>query len=208
MGWQLFVMGLVMLVSIILIRFIERWLVKKLRQTGYNTRYVTLVGSDKELFHLYKKLTSNSKYGYKVRGIYGEIEGLSNNGSIIDFQNLLSQQKDIKLGDEVYLCVPRNQRELIEKTARLCDNHMAKFYYLPIAEEKLNLQPILIDDIGVMTTYASPLEEPLNRLLKRTSDIILSILCLMLTAILFPLIAFIIKRQSPGPVIYGRWRDV
>ena len=62
LGWQLFAMGLVMLVSIIMLRFIERWLVKKLRQLGYNTRYVTLVGSDKELLYLYKKLTNNSTY--------------------------------------------------------------------------------------------------------------------------------------------------
>ena len=33
LGWQLFAMGLVMLVSIILLRIIERWLVKKLRRT-------------------------------------------------------------------------------------------------------------------------------------------------------------------------------
>jgi len=206
LGWQLFVMGLVMLVSIILLRFIERWSVKKLRQSGYNTRYVTLVGSDKELLHLYKKLTRNSTFGYKVRGIYGEIEGLRNNGSIIDFESLLSRPENIKLGDEVYLCVPRNERELIEQTARLCDNRMAKFYYLPTAEEKLNLQPLLIDDIGVMTTYASPLEEPLNRLLKRLSDIVFSILCLIPTALLFPFIAAIIKRQSPGPVFFRQLR--
>jgi len=73
LGWQLFAMGLVMLVSIILLRFIERWLVKKLRQSGYNIRYVTLVGSDIELLYLYKKLTHNSTFGYKVRSIYGDI---------------------------------------------------------------------------------------------------------------------------------------
>ena len=44
LGWQLFAMGFVMLVSIILLRFIERWLVKKLRQLGYNTRETQTVG--------------------------------------------------------------------------------------------------------------------------------------------------------------------
>ena len=59
LGWQLFAMGLVMLVSIILLRFVERWLVKKLRQSGYNTRSVTLVGEDEELLRLYYKLQGN-----------------------------------------------------------------------------------------------------------------------------------------------------
>ena len=83
--WQLFAMGGVMLVSIILLRFIERWMVKNMRLSGYNTRYVTLVGSDKELLHLYKRLTSNPTYGYKVRFIYGDIEGLNHDGSVNDF---------------------------------------------------------------------------------------------------------------------------
>ena len=206
LGWQLFAMGFVMLVSIILLRFIERWLVKKLRQSGYNTRYVTLVGTDKELLHLYKKLISNSTFGYRVRGIYGDIEGLSHDGSVRDFETQLSRPEGLKLGDEVYLCVPRNERKLIEQTARLCDKRMAKFYYMPTAEEKLNLQPILIDDIGIMTTYTSPLEEPLNRLLKRLSDIVLSILCLIPTALLLPFIVLAIKRQSPGPVFFRQLR--
>ena len=206
LGWQLFAMGLVMLVSIILLRFIERWLVKKLRQSGYNTRYVTLVGTDKELLHLYKKLISNSTFGYRVRSIYGEIEGLSHDGSVRDFETQLSRPEGLKLGDEVYLCVPRNERKLIEQTARLCDKRMAKFYYMPTAEEKLNLQPVLIDDIGIMTTYTSPLEEPLNRLLKRLSDIVLSIMCLIPTALLLPFIVLAIKRQSPGPVFFRQLR--
>ena len=193
LGWQLFAMGFVMLVSIILLRFIERWLVKKLRQLGYNTRYVTLVGSDKELLHLYKKLTSNSTFGYRVRHIYGDIEGLSQNGSVNDFELLLSRPEELKLGDELYMCVSRKERELIERTANMCNHFMSKFYYLPTAEEKLNLQPISIDDIGVMTTYTSPLEEPLNRLLH---DI----------ELLLPLIVLTIKRQSPGPVFFRQLR--
>ena len=197
LGWQLFAMGLVMLAVITLLRFIERWLVKKFRQSGYNTRFVTFVGSDKELLHLYKRLTSDSTFGYKIHHIYDDIK---------DFEVRLSQPESLKIGDEVYLCVPRNERKMIEQTARLCDHRMAKFYYLPIAEEKLNLQPILIDDIGVMTTYSSPLEEPLNRLLKRLFDIVFSIVCLIPTTLLLPFIVLAIKRQSPGSVFFRQMR--
>lgn len=206
LGWQMVVMGFVMLVVVILLRFVERWLVKRFRQLGYNTRYVTLVGSDKELVQLYRRLTSNAAFGYKVRNIYGDMEGMNCNGTVEDFKTLLSRPEEIELGDEVYLCVPQMERTLIERTASLCDHRMSKFYFLPIAEEKLNLHPILIDDIGVMTTYTSPLEEPLNRLLKRTLDIVLSILCLISTALLLPFIAIMIKRQSPGPVFFRQLR--
>ena len=206
LGWQLFVMSLVMLVSLILLRFIERWVLKRLRQSGYNTRYVTLVGSDKELLHLYKQLTSNLTYGYKVRCVYGDMEGLNHDGSVSDFKALLSRPEAINLGDELYLCVPRKERELIERTASLCYHKMVKFFYVPTVEEKLNLQPVFIDDMEVLATYTSPLEEPLNKLLKRLFDILLSILFLLPTVLLLPFIAAIIKWQSPGPVFFRQRR--
>ena len=205
-GWHLFVMGLVMLVVIILLRFIERWIVKKLRQAGYNTRTVTFVGSDNELSHLYHKLISNPTFGYRVRCTYGHIEGLNAKGTVSDFEALLFHPEDLRLGDELYMCVPRRERELIERTASLCHHKMIKFYYVPIAEEKLNLQSVLIDDMEVMATYSSPLEEPLNRLLKRVADILLSMLFLIPTALLLPFIAIIIKCQSPGPVFFRQRR--
>lgn len=205
-GWQMLVFGVVMLLVNILLRYVERWLVKKFRQLGYNTRYVTLVGSDKELVQLYNKLIHNATYGYRVRGIYGEMEGLESDGGVEEFERLLSRGEELKLGDEVYLCVPRKEWKLIERTARECDHRMAKFYYVPIAEEKLHLQPILIDDIGVMTTYSSPLEDPLNRLMKRICDIVVSVICLIPTAMVMPIIAIIIKRQSPGPVFFRQLR--
>ena len=205
-GWHLFVMGLVMLVVIILLRFIERWIVKKLRQAGYNTRTVTFVGSDNELSHLYHKLISNPTFGYRVRSTYGHIEGLNVKGTVSDFEALLSHPEDLRLGDELYMCVPRRERDLIERTASLCHHKMIKFYYVPIAEEKLNLQSVLINDMEVLATYSSPLEEPLNRLLKRVADILLSMLFLIPTALLLPFIAIIIKCQSPGPVFFRQRR--
>lgn len=205
-GWRLLFLGIALLVVIILMRFLEYILLKYLRKWGFNTRSVTLVGSDKEIQHLYRKLIDNPTYGYRVRNIYGNIEGHPQEGSVNEFKALLTHPEQLQLGEEVYLCVSRKEQELIEQTVRLCEHRMAKFYYVPIAEEKLNLQPILIDDIGVMTTFTSPLEEPLNKVVKRLSDIILSILFLIPTAMLLPIIAAIIKKQSPGPLFFRQLR--
>ena len=206
LGWQVFIIGIIMLIIISLTRFIERWLLKQLRKSGFNTRSITLVGTDEELQVLYRKLVSNATLGYKVRYIYGNIEGLPQNGSISDFETMLSNPDRLRLGDEVYMCVSRKERGLIERTANFCNHSMTKFYYLPIAEEKLNLHPLLIDDIGVQTTYTSPLEEPLNRLIKRMADIFLSVIFLLPTALLMPFIVIAIKRQSPGPVFFRQLR--
>ena len=160
-------------------------------------RKVTFIGSDPEIHRLYQTIMSNPTYGYKLRSSYV---------STTDFASQLNHPENLRLGDEVYLCVARRELELIERTASLCHHKMIKFYYVPLAEEKLNLQSVQIGDMEVMTTYNGPLEEPLNRLVKRVADILLSLLFLIPTVLLLPLIAIITKRQSPGPVFFRQRR--
>ena len=45
-GWRFVIIGLGLLVVLLFMRFVERWILKRLRSSGYNTRHVTLVGSD------------------------------------------------------------------------------------------------------------------------------------------------------------------
>ena len=206
LGWQLFFAAIVFLLILILLRFAERWILKQLRQKGYNTRSITLVGSDKELQQVYHKLVGNASYGYRIRNSYGEIDGLQSDGTVSDFVVQLSHPESMQLGDEVYLCVSNKERDLIVRTASVCNHKMSKFYYVPVAEEKLDLHPLFIDEIEVRTTYTSPLEDPLNKLVKRLGDIFLSVLFLIPTILLIPFIALIIKIQSPGSIFFRQLR--
>ena len=206
LGWQVLIIGVVFLLAIVFTRLLERWILKKLREKGYNTRYVTLIGSDEELQKLYRKMSINASWGYKVKGCYGTIKGLTSQGSIADFSRLLDDPDKLQLGHELYLCVSRKEKELIERTVKLCEQRVIKFYYVPIAEELLNLELSIFGDQQLFTTYVSPLEDPMNKLIKRLSDIVMSLLFLIPTALLFPIVACIIKIQSPGPIFFRQKR--
>jgi putative colanic acid biosynthesis UDP-glucose lipid carrier transferase len=193
-GWSLLIIGIGLLMVLLLVRFVERWILKCLRRAGYNTRNITLVGNDEALQHLSDKLIGNSTYGYRVRNHFRNAE---------EFLN----EKDVEdLGDELYLCVPRSERHVIELTSQLCDKRMIKFYYVPPVSEALNLQSVFIDDIEVFASYVSPLEEPLNRLVKRVFDVVVSIIALVITIMLLPVVAIAIKVQSPGPLLFRQRR--
>lgn len=197
LGWQMFFLGLAMTITLIVFRSMERWLLMLLRKKGFNTRFATLIGSDKEMQRLHHELMANPAYGYRLRSSFV---------SSSDFASRLNNSEELHLGDEVYLCCSRGEHDLIKRTANMCYHRMVKFYYLPPAEEKLNLQPLILNDIEVMTTYSSPLEDPLDRLLKRTCDILLSLVFLIPTILLLPIIAIIIKCQSPGPIFFRQRR--
>ena len=61
-------LGVSLLVVLTVARFVERSLVKAFRQSGWNTRMVTLVGDDPELENVRQKLMDNPTLGYRRRG--------------------------------------------------------------------------------------------------------------------------------------------
>ena len=195
-GWRFVVIGIGLFVVLLLVRFVERWILKRLRSAGYNTRHITLVGKDEALQKLSDKLIGNPTYGYRIRHQFENAE-----------EFISKNEKDIKkLGDELYLCVPRSERQVIMSISQLCDKRMVKFYYVPPANESLNMQSVFIDEIEVFASYTSPLEEPLNRLVKRASDVVVSLIALGFTALLLPIVAIAIKMQSPGPLLFRQRR--
>ena len=210
-GYLVWIVGTCFFGALLIKRLCERWFVKLYRQAGRNTRAVTLVGTDSELLEVYHKLMNDPTLGYHVVGYYGD-DTLSNElvclGSVDDFVKGLDNPDDLKLGDELYLCVSRKERENIRRISKLCDHKLIRFYYVPISVETigLNLKRELLDDMEVFTTYENPLQNPVKRWAKRCFDIVLSLVFLIPTAIIFPFIFIIIKIQSPGPILFKQKR--
>ncbi len=205
-GWPLLTLGILLWFILIIVRFLERWGIKKIRQAGYNTRSATLVGNANEIVDLSKKLMGDSTLGYRIVGYYGDQKELQRDGSIDDFMANLNTPDRLKLGDEVYLCVSRQERDIISKTIRMCDKRVLKFYYVPLNHESLHLDPVVLDNQELYAAYASPLDDAINRLVKRLFDIVIATVAMFLLALLYPLIYFIVKRQSPGPLLFKQIR--
>ena len=70
----------------------------------------------------------------------------------------------------------------------------------------LDLHREYIDDIEVYSTHESPLDSPINRVVKWGFDILLSVVALAVTVLLIPLVWVMQKLQSPGPLLFKRER--
>ena len=227
-GWLIGEINTVFFVSLLFKRLLERCFIRLYREAGRNTRMVTLVGSDIELVNIYRKLIDDATLGYKVLGYYGDdklietiekvereekinlsaLKNLERKGSIEDLLAAMGRHEDLQLGDELYVCLSRKDRDVIKKLSRYCDYKVVRFFYVPISVESigLNLKRELMDDIEVYTTYEIPLQNMGNRILKRTFDIVFSMFFLIPTALMFPFIWLIIKIQSPGPIFFKQAR--
>ncbi len=215
-GWILLHLGILLFIILLFVRYLERWVVKKYRMAGKNTRLVTFVGSDPELINVYTRLIEDPTTGYKILGCYANeelkivngTESIRSLGTINELLANLDNPQSLHLGDELYLCVSRKDKDLIMKISKMCDQQMIRFYYVPVSVESLgiNLKREFLDDLEVYTTYENPLDSPVNKIIKRLFDIVFSLLFLGVTALLFPFIYFFIKKQSPGPIFFKQKR--
>ncbi len=225
-GWLIVEIGTVFAFCTVIMRLIERRVIKYYREIGWNSRMVTLVGSDPELIGIYRKLKYDATLGYRFAGYYGDVDlkkvteevaqleervdltPLKRLGSLEDFMAAIGRDELEDAGDELYLCVSRKEKDIIKKVSRFCDRHVVRFYYVPVSVETigLNLKREYLDDIEIYSTYENPLQNPANKLLKRAFDIVMSIIFLIPTALVFPIIYLIIKIQSPGPIFFKQLR--
>ena len=129
-------------------------------------------------------------------------------GSLDDLIMEIDRGETPDLGEELYVCLPRRERDILWLLSEYCDMHMVRFYYVPPSVERLglSLRREFFEEMEVYTTYEIPLENPVNKLKKRIFDIVLSILVLLVVVLIFPIVALVTLIQSPGPIFFRQVR--
>ena len=217
-GWMLVDLGICQMLVMTVLRVLERLAIKQFRQLGMNTRTVTFVGDDSELSTLYTMLKGNPTLGYRVVGLYTNANPIVEQdekdnkipvfGTVTDLIEAVEREEPLTLGDELYVCLSRREREKVKILSDYCDRHLIRFYYVPISVEQLGmrLKRELYEDMELFTTYEVPLEYPMHKFLKRLFDLVMSLIVLIVGIPLLPIVALIIKIQSPGPVFFRQER--
>lgn len=205
-------------ILLMVLRGIETWVVRCLRGMGSNSRRVLFVGSDPALAGLYKRLIHTPSLGYNVIGYYSnskmanEPKGLKRLGTIDQLNAKMEKEDedllDVDQIDELFCSMSHDYSEEILNIMKFCDKNIIRFFYVPrmFGNIELNLKPELFGDISVFTNHVEPLSKLSNRFVKRTFDIVFSsVVCLCLLPFI-PIIALIIKIQSPGPLFFKQKR--
>lgn len=199
-------------IGLLLARLIERGIILYLRSKGKNTQSILFVGNDPANLMLYHDMLENSSAGTYVKGYYADepIENAPEQfvhlGNLQQLNAQMEEDKDkTNLGiDLLFCCLSHDESAFINRVIHFCDNHVVHFYYVPRMSGNLHLRliPELYGDVTLFTNRREPLTFIENKFLKRTFDIVVSALtCLVLLPFL-PIIALIIKMQSPGPLFF------
>jgi putative colanic acid biosynthesis UDP-glucose lipid carrier transferase len=170
---------------------------------------VLIVGVTPSAMELYETINRYYYYGYKCYGFIDN-EATKLNGSKylgkLDALEFILKEGSI---DEVMITLPANEALQIKSCLALCDMYKTKARIVPDLQQYVDAS-VQVNNIGllpVINIRALPLDKPENKLLKRSFDIVFSVLFFILLGWwLLPIISLLIKLSSRGPSIFKQER--
>ena len=192
-----------------LIKYIVRKYLHSAIYQGKLFDNILLVGASPSALDFYETINKYYYYGYKCVGFIDnnntKMNGCLYQGKINELATIL-KEKSI---DEVVIALPNNHSKEIQQCIEVCDYYATKARIIPDLYQYAS-STIQVNNIGLMPVISIrslPLDKLENRVLKRTFDIIFSILFfILLGSWLMPIIALAIKLTSRGPIIFKQER--
>ena len=194
-------------VAIVAWRFIYIYSIGTYRRSGYNQRSVVIAGHGTLATELKTFLDNHPESGYTFQGYFSENaekeEEVKNIQEIPDF----AQYTRV---DEIYCCLPDISFNSVKSLIEFAEKNFIKVKL--IADFRgFEFSDVQLENFGhipVLNVTSYPLDVMTNRFIKRTFDVVFSVLFLFLIfSWLCPLIALIIKLDSTGPVFFVQKRN-
>ncbi|MGE5303756.1 MAG: undecaprenyl-phosphate glucose phosphotransferase [Alphaproteobacteria bacterium] len=182
-----------------------------LRRRGYNLRYVLVIGSRLQASRLIHKLQWHRHLGLNVTAVYLTDRAAADDG--IPGVKLLKDRQDlarlVRSGDidQVFITLSLDESSRLREIEEWLGDEPISLYFVPDLGEFAKLQGAVerFDEFHVITLQDSP-QDGWNSVLKRTMDLGVGGLALILFSPLMAMIALAIKLTSHGPVIYRQER--
>ncbi len=180
---------------------------KYYRKVGYNYRRVIIAGYGKIATDLRKYFNQNPDMGYRFFGYFDDKASNSLIRGRVEDIPCLAKELEI---DEIFCILPYLDYRKVSELTTFAEDHFIKIHAVPDYRGVpfKNIQIQLYDMIPVLDFPPQPLDDQINRVIKRSFDIVFSSLFLLLIGSwLIPLVAVLIKRDSKGPVFFKQLRS-
>lgn len=195
-GSELTWLSLYLFVFIFSLKSTVYFLIRYIRAMGVNNRNVMFLSENNATDVLKKTIEERKDFGYKI---------FNYNSSEVNIENLVDFWK--KNGIHTLFIPTENSfsNETEDKLFRLAEANKVHISLIP----NISKNNFFFYDLGyiqtqpILTQTKYPLDYYSNFLLKRTFDIIFSVLVLLfICSWLFPIIAILIKKSSKGPIFF------
>lgn len=183
-----------------------------LRQKGWNSRDIVIVGAGYLGAHVAQQISDAEWTGYHLRGFWDDnpqlqgkvLQGVPVHSIESGIDSLLSGSLKI---DEIWIALPLRAELRMQEVLNLLRHSTVSVRLVPdiFGFRLLNHSMTEVAGIPVMDISASPMVGT-NRLIKAIEDRVLGGLIMLLVSPLMLIIAFAIKMTSQGPVLFKQMR--
>ena len=193
-------------------RFVLRRTLRKLRKEGYNIKHILLVGYSRTTEGLIDRMMANPQWGYHVIGILDDVmeTGTRYKGvPVIGPLSSLEQQLEDYDLDEINITMRMDDYANLAEMVAKCEKSGVHTKFLPDYQDIIPTIPYMEDLEGLPVVHIRkvPLSSSeLNRFIKRSMDLLLGSIALLIAAVPMLIVAIIIKCTSKGPVFYAQKR--
>ena len=184
---------------------------KSNRRSLFDTRNVVIIGGGRIGYDLYQFFSNNAERGYNLIGFFDDApERVKEKNLYLGSTDECIDYVIANNVDEIFCTLPNSKADTIEKLMLDADKNLIRFKFVPEYYDYAK-KPTYIQSFGhipIISVRPEPLENMLNRFLKRSFDTVFSILVIVfIFSWLFPILALIIKLQSKGPVFFVQTRS-
>tara|TARA_R110002012_G_scaffold143618_2_gene301830 strand:- start:576 stop:1985 length:1410 start_codon:yes stop_codon:yes gene_type:complete len=190
------------------VKFVSYYVLKFFRQVWRgNLRQIVIIGDSESAQEMHKLATIKKELGYRVKASF------SNNA----FKNLKGKPEDcfdyLKVEDgidEIYCSIDEFSESDINKLVKLAELNHFNLKFLQESKSSITkrLKTDFYNYLPVLSLQEVPINNDLNKIIKRFFDILFSIFVLVIImSWLTPILILLIKLESKGPIFYKHTRN-
>ncbi len=204
--WVLVIFYFINITLIAVKRFILRKSLSKMRRRGLNLKHVVIVGAGDVAKDYLEVLNNNRSFGYNYSGYVANNSNFVGKklGNYSDLYEILTNNNP----DEVVCALDISDAIYLENIVSDCEKTGTKISIIPFCYKYIPSQPYIdqIGNIPLINIRRIPLDNIGNAFIKRTFDILGSLVLIICTSPLMLFTALIIKLTSRGPIIFKQNR--
>jgi len=184
---------------------------RSVRKKGYNLKHILLVGYSKAAEQYIDRIKQNPQWGYDVQGILDDniargtvYKGVKVIGSTGNLEYILPENKL----DEIAITLGLEEYYKLNKIVAECEKSGVHTKFIPDYGNIIPTRPYTEDLLGlpVINIRYVPLSNTFNALIKRLTDIIGAVICIIIFSPVMLVSAILVKTTSKGPLIFKQER--